>query len=366
MNPGCRGANDARWKTGFLVIIFSLLGACRSEQPGAQKASPQVSIEFSRIPQSSEDGKDKHDIIEGKAIGAQPGQRIVLYSRSGSWWLQPLVSDPFTPIRSDAHWTNATHLGTEYAALLVQPGFRPPPRIDTLPPPGGLVAAVATARGAAVPPSPFIQFSGFEWRVRNAPSSRGGWHKYDPANAWTDANGALHLRVAKEADKWTCAEITLTRSFGYGTYSFVVRDTSRLEPAAVFSMFTWDYAGATQNNREMDIEISRWGDPTNKNAQFVVQPFSVPANVVRFAAPSGVLTYSFHWQPGSVSFNAIRAPQPGAKGHSVFEHTFISGVPAPGIESVRMNLYVLGTPGVAKVPLQNGAEVVVEKFEYLP
>ena len=27
-------------------------------------------------------------------------------------------------------WTNATHLGTEYAALLVAPGYHPPPALD--------------------------------------------------------------------------------------------------------------------------------------------------------------------------------------------------------------------------------------------
>ncbi|MBV9613208.1 MAG: hypothetical protein JO091_12090 [Acidobacteriaceae bacterium] len=315
------------------------------------------------MPQRSEDGRDKQDIIEGRVIGSHPGQRIVVYARSGTWWVQPLVSEPFTSIRRDSRWTNATHLGTEYAALLVEPGFRPSPRTDVLPARGGPVAAVAIVTGQEFPPSPVIQFSGYEWRARDAPSTRGGWHAYDPRNAWTDASGALHLRVKKISGKWTCAEVTLTRSFGYGTYSFVVRDTSRLESAVAFSMFTWDYAGSGHNNREMDIEISRWGDPASDNAQFVVQPFHIPSNVVRFTTPSGVLTHSFRWQAGSVSFRTVRGSKYGDKAHAVAEHTFASGVPSPGIESVRLNLYALD---VAKVPLQNGAEVVVEKFQYLP
>ena len=150
------------------------------------------------------------------------------------------------------------------------------------------MCAKATVKGGSAPPSPSLHFGGYEWRVRDAPSSRGGGStKYDPRNAWTDADGALHLRIAKVSDKWTCAEISLTRSLGYGTYSFTVRDISGLPPAAVFSMFTWDYALADQNFSEVDIEISRWGDPEGKNAQYVVQPFYVPANVSRFMAPSG-------------------------------------------------------------------------------
>ncbi len=58
-----------------------------------------------------------------------------------------------------------------------------------------------------------------------------------------------------------CAEVILTRSLGYGTYSFVVRDVAQLEPAAALGMFTWDDLGVEQNHREMGVEISRWGDP---------------------------------------------------------------------------------------------------------
>jgi hypothetical protein len=353
---GSSGWTRAR---SLLVVVCILLGGCRSSG-----ANVGPSIEFSRVPQADEGGRDKHDIIEGRVTGVRPGQQIVLYARSGKWWLQPLVNQPFTKIQPDAKWINATHLGTEYAALLVEPGFRPPAAIDALPARGGDVAAVAIVKGQSSPPSNSLQFSGYEWRIRNAPSSRGRKNNlYDPGNAWTDESGALHLRIAKVSGEWTCAEVSLTRSLGYGTYSFTVRDTSRLEPAAVFGIFTWDYAGADQNNREVDIEITRWGDPANKNAQYVVQPFHVPANVARFTAPAGALTHSFHWEPGRMSFKTVRGTETGGGAPAVAEHVFTSGVPSPGIESIRMNLYVFGN---AKIPLQNGAEVVIEKFEYLP
>jgi hypothetical protein len=112
----------------------------------------------------------------------------------------------------------------------------------------------------------------------------------------------------------------------------------------------------------MATEISRWGDPASKNAQYVVQPYYVPTNVARFAAPAGALTHSFHWEPGRVSFKTIGG-SPGGGARAVAEHVFISGVPSHGIESIRMNLYVYGS---AQIPLENGAEVVIDKFEYLP
>jgi hypothetical protein len=166
----------------------------------------------------------------------------------------------------------------------------------------------------------------------------------------------------QNAGEWTCAEVKLSRSLGYGTYLFGVRDVSQLEPAAVLSMFTWDEADAGQNHREMNIELARWGDPASKNAQYVVQPYYVPANVVRFNAPAGPLTHSLRWQAGQVAFKTVRGTA-ATDSSVVAEQTFTTGVPAPGGESIHLSLYIFGN---AKDPLKNDVEVVIEKFEFLP
>ena len=242
----------------IVSICFAICGCSRWQ------AKPGPSIEFTRVPPADGSGRDKVDIIEGQVIGARPGQQIVLYAKTGTWWVQPLVDEAFTKIQPDSKWINSTHLGTQYAALLVEPGYSPAAEMSVLPTQGTGVLAVASVKGAdaGAPVSKILSFSGYDWRIRNAPSDRGGtMNDYDPANAWTDGNGWLHLRITKRSGKWVCAEVSLTRTLGYGTYSFVVRDTSQLEPAGVFGMFTWDYAGDDQNHREMSIEITRWGDP---------------------------------------------------------------------------------------------------------
>ena len=232
--------------------------------------------------------------------------------------------------------------------------------MSVLPQKGGPILAVATADARILgrPVVKKLRFSGYEWKIRQTPSDPGGSkNMYDPANAWTDERGFLHLRIAGQPDQWTSAEVSLTHSLGYGSYRVVVRDVSHLEPAAVFSVSTWDDLGPS---REMDIEITRWGETTSKNAQYVVQPYYVPANTVRFEAPPGILDYSFRWEPGRVSFQTVR----GARGADVVaRHIFTSGVPSPGNESIHLNHYVFTN---MKNPLRRGSEVIIEKFEYLP
>jgi hypothetical protein len=343
-----------------LVILALAVSGCSGRQ-----ANVRPSVEITRVPPADKGGPDTLDVIEGRVAGAQPGQRIVLFSKGRLWWVQPEAREPFTEIRSDSRWKSSTHLGTEYAALLVDPGYRPPLSAEELPKEGGGIVAMTVVPGdpSAKAPHRILQFSGYEWIVRGAPSDRGGRNAYDPDNAWTDDAGAMHLRIAGEAPNWTCAEVALTRRLGYGSYRFVVRDVSHLEPAAVLTIFTWDGAAPDQNHREMDIEISRWGDPTAKSAQYVVQPYYVPANVARFAAPPGVLTHTLRWEPARVTLRTVRGSG-AAKGlPAIAEHVFTSGVPSPGNERVRMNLYVFRRSGK---PLERGTEVVIEKFEYLP
>lgn len=127
-----------------LIFCGVLLGACRAPAGGPP------SVEFSRVPRAEAGGTEKLDDIEGRVEGARPGQRIVLYARSGAWYVQPFADHPFTEIRPDSTWKSPTHLGTDYAALLVEPGYSPPARADELPGPGGGVVAVAAVPGVPV------------------------------------------------------------------------------------------------------------------------------------------------------------------------------------------------------------------------
>jgi signal transduction histidine kinase len=136
-----------------LLSLCFLIDGCQVSRTDKQITGP--AIIFTSVP--SIDRRDvlgnpgKKSTIKGRVIGARPGQQIVLYAHaldeSGqmTWYVQPLALEPFTEIRTNSTWRNSTHPGVEYAALLVNPEFKPPLRALSLPTEG--VVAVATTQG---------------------------------------------------------------------------------------------------------------------------------------------------------------------------------------------------------------------------
>jgi hypothetical protein len=170
--------------------------------------------------------------------------------------------------------------------------------------------------------------------------------------------------MKKRDGRWTCAEVVMNQSLGYGTYITVVRDTSHLEPAAVLSLTTFDDWGGEEHFREMDVEMSRWGDPTAKaNAQFAVQPFYIPGDLTKFAAPAGTLTDVLRWEPGKATFKTVRGSSDSPGAPVIAEHVFTSRVPTPGKETFQFLFYVVASE---HSPLEHENEVVIDKFAYLP
>src|SRR6185295_19966902 len=108
------------FRINLALLCFLLLVILTSNC--SRRAGP--SIEVTTIPPADKGGEDAIlDTISGRVNGGTGTQQVVLYARSGAWYVQPYADNPFTKIAADGTWTNATHLGTEYAALLVEPGF---------------------------------------------------------------------------------------------------------------------------------------------------------------------------------------------------------------------------------------------------
>jgi signal transduction histidine kinase len=135
-NPHMR--NPAGRLSGLLLVL--LLSSC-------EPASTAPSIELVKIPRAAQGGVIDLDTISGSVSNARSEHRVVLYARSGIWYVQPWGDQPFTTINPDSTWSSQTHLGTEYAALLVEPGYVPPSSPFVLPEIGNGVVAVTVVEG---------------------------------------------------------------------------------------------------------------------------------------------------------------------------------------------------------------------------
>jgi hypothetical protein len=201
------------------TLVLALTGCHRSTKPDVE-----AKISFTQVPQWSPGDENEQDIFEGRVRGARQGQHIVVYSKTGRlWWLQPLLTSPSTPILPDGVWRNEAHLGTDYAALLVDSSYYPVPVLGELPNRGSGVEAVAASRGQEKSSSFFVNFSGYTWRVRWVSSDRGGTRNpYDPDNVYVDKDGALHLQIIKRKESCSPGTFRLIKTITVNSISILV------------------------------------------------------------------------------------------------------------------------------------------------
>lgn len=130
--------------TLLLVIVMALLTpSLATEQKG-------VVIKFTQTPPAG-GGPESRGDIAGRVTGLESPEKyqIVLYAHTDWWYVQPLVSAPYTDISPDGTWSNWTHLGHRYAALLVKSTFQPPAKTQFLPRVGADVIAKAEVSARA-------------------------------------------------------------------------------------------------------------------------------------------------------------------------------------------------------------------------
>jgi hypothetical protein len=117
------------------------------------------------------------------------------------------------------------------------------------------------------------------WEVKTGYGGPGPNNWSDlPQNVWLDAQGRLHLKNTQVGGKWYCAEVVSEQSFGYQDYSFhLATRYDQLDTHVTAGLFTY-----LDDADELDVELSRWGDPAAADSQFVVQPYQLPHHLHRF------------------------------------------------------------------------------------
>jgi len=217
-------------------------------------------------------------------------------------------------------------------------------------------------------PARTIRFSGFEWRVKRSDGVAGPGPNFfsdSVNNVFLDSQGRLHLRITHDELGWHCAEVTMMKSPGYGAYLFDLDSGPELDTQVVMGMFTWHDTDSSFHNREIDIELGRWTQPENQNAQFVVQPYETKGNIERFDVPNTLnrLSYQFVWRHDRVDFDLWKGSNGGAAGRQQL-HTWSCAspdVPPAGGESLHINLWLFrGKPPTNGQPV----EMIVRHFSY--
>ena len=366
-----------------LLLCLAFAGLVRRDAPARQTGLPSVRI--TRIPPPGS-GPERMESIAGEVRGVNVAQcacKIALFALGDVWYVQPFVTATDIALASDGSFAAQTHLGSLYAALLVKTSYHPPARLQSLPSVSGEVLALTTAKAvaesAAQPtekPEQWrtIHFSGFDWRVKASKNLVGPGPNYfsdGEENVRVDETGRLHLRITQRAGHWECAEVILAKETGFGTYRFYLDSPAKgiaQATNAVLGMFSWNDGDAEHHHDEIDCELSLWGQPGNQLGQWVIQPYTVPRNLVRFDVPLrlAMITYTFTWMPDRVICQSLRGhANKAAKPSQVLsQHTFTTNIPpASAGTNARINLWLLD----GRSPMnERELEVIVRRFDYEP
>lgn len=214
-----------------------------------------------------------------------------------------------------------------------------------------------------------INWSGYTWYVQSSEQQRvypgPNYWSSNAANVWVDANGWLHLKITNRNGRWYSAEVWSTQTMGYGTYVFyTVSHVDTLDKNVVLGLFAYK-----DDNHEVDIEYSKWSNPTYNNGWFSIQPapFTQGKNQQSFNLQlSGTYsTHYFTWKPGSVYFEVFGGHYPvGTEpaGNIVKSFTSYKTVDATGVRA-HINLWLFNgkTPSNAQP-----AEVIIKSFQFIP
>ncbi|MGH9822573.1 MAG: hypothetical protein ACREDR_04900, partial [Blastocatellia bacterium] len=113
---------------GYSIIgLLAMLAVPLLGQAGSTSASRPMSpsIKITVVPPSGE-GSERMERIAGTVSGADfKSCKVVIFARTNKWYVQPYTNNPKTSIGSDGKWETTTHLGYEYAALLVRSDYEP-------------------------------------------------------------------------------------------------------------------------------------------------------------------------------------------------------------------------------------------------
>ncbi|HSC79992.1 MAG TPA: carbohydrate-binding protein [Chitinolyticbacter sp.] len=157
-----------------------------------------------------------------------------------------------------------------------------------------------------------LRWAGYDWNVR-AGGGGPGPNNWDENNAWVDASGYLHLKIANRNGSWSSAEVQLLNParVGFGTYQFqMLGRPDQLDRNTVFGFFTYPSSDVGPNaTHEIDIEFARWGNDSYPWLNYTVYPNEVGIEA-SWAGSNDALstdrtTHRFTWLSSGITYQAL-------------------------------------------------------------
>ncbi|GBG45437.1 hypothetical protein CBR_g78903, partial [Chara braunii] len=236
----------------------------------------------------------------------------------------------------------------------------------------GAAAAASSSSTVGAASSSDLSFSERLWHRRtSAGVEEPGPNHWDGSLATVDEQGKLHLTISRNAQGgWSCAEVLLPSSLGYGTYTVQVSSPiNSLHENVVLGLFTYaDDAQSELSNphREFDVEVAKWGVASDTtNTQYAVQPYQLPGQRLLFTVAGQDSTmHTMTWSPSSVSWTSTSASSGAVLQSWSFESSpEVGAVPPPGSEVFHINLWLFE----ASLPQDHAdVEVVIDAFSFTP
>lgn len=209
-------------------------------------------------------------------------------------------------------WSTGLFLLALLTACGNTPSPTPAPVSPSIPTPAPTIEVTDTPTTTPIPSGErIIQFSGYEWTVRDSSLSGPGPNLWSGRNVWVDENGDLHLLITHDEDGWHCAEVTLTQSLSFGRYQFqVIGPIDHLDPNVVLGLFNYPPEEVRPDGtNEIDIEFAHWGDPANPIGNYTVWPSQTGLEPTGSSFPVALngtyTTQRFTWTSDTIHYQSM-------------------------------------------------------------
>lgn len=151
-----------------------------------------------------------------------------------------------------------------------------------------------------------LHWSGYDWDVRTGVGQPGP-NNWSDKNVWVGTDGVLNLRIGRTNNIVSAVCLASKQLMKNGTYTWVVEGPLNFEPNVVLGLFQYPVSQPTSGINEIDIEVSRWGNPRNKNLNYTVWPTQFGSirnyhNSFELATLS-LYTFTYRRSGGAVIYN---------------------------------------------------------------